>query len=35
MPDYEVYYTDTDSIFVSKPLPDELIGDGLGQIKMS
>lgn len=30
---YEVYYTDTDSIFVNKALPDEMIGDGLGQMK--
>ena len=33
MPGYEVYYTDTDSIFVNKPLPTEMIGDGLGQMK--
>nr|YP_009059706.1 DNA polymerase family B [Parasitella parasitica]AIO05756.1 DNA polymerase family B [Parasitella parasitica] len=26
-------YTDTDSIFLSKPLPNHLIGDGLGQFK--
>ena len=28
-----IYYFDTDSLFVNKPLPDYLIGDGLGQLK--
>lgn len=27
------FYTDTDSIFTSKPLPDSMIGTGLGQFK--
>lgn len=31
--DNDAYYTDTDSIFLSKPLPDEMIGDELGQMK--
>ena len=29
----KIYYTDTDSIFVDKPLPDYLIGDNLGLYK--
>lgn len=33
MPGYEVYYTDTDSIFVNKPHSTEMVGDGLGQMK--
>jgi len=28
-----LYYTDTDSIFVDKELPDYLIGNELGQLK--
>jgi hypothetical protein len=32
-PDFDVYYTDTDSIFTDKPLPDHLVGDNLGQMK--
>jgi hypothetical protein len=32
-PDFEVLYTDTDSIFTNKPLPKHLVGDGLGQMK--
>ena len=31
--DINVYYSDTDSIFVDKPLPDHLIGKELGQMK--
>jgi hypothetical protein len=29
----KLYYTDTDSIFVDKELPQELIGSDLGQLK--
>ena len=29
----EVFYTDTDSIFVNKPLPDYLVGTELGLMK--
>lgn len=29
----KVYYTDTDSIFTDKPIPEYLIGDGLGMFK--
>jgi hypothetical protein len=29
----KIYYTDTDSIFTDKPLPDYLIGNDLGQFK--
>jgi hypothetical protein len=32
-PNFDVLYTDTDSIFTNKPLPDHLVGDGLGQMK--
>lgn len=32
-PDFDVYYTDTDSIFTDKPLPSQLVGDALGQMK--
>lgn len=28
-----VCYTDTDSVFTTMPLPDHLVGDGLGQMK--
>ena len=31
--DYDCYYSDTDSIFISKPLPDNLIGSEIGQFK--
>jgi len=30
---YIIYYTDTDSIFINKPLPDHMIGNELGQMK--
>lgn len=30
----KVYYTDTDSIYVDKPLPEEFIGKELGQFKL-
>jgi hypothetical protein len=32
-PDYDIYYTDTDSIFTNKPLPNDLIGDDIGEMK--
>jgi hypothetical protein len=32
-PTYIVYYTDTDSIFINKPLPDYLVGESLGLMK--
>ena len=32
-PSYNIFYTDTDSIFINKPLPDYLIGDGLDLMK--
>ena len=31
---YNVYYTDTDSIFTDKPLTESYIGKGLGQLKL-
>jgi hypothetical protein len=31
--DYSVYYTDTDSIILDKPLPANLVGKELGQMK--
>src|ERR1700721_2170316 len=33
-PDFELYYTDTDSAYINKPLPDHLVGSGLGQMKL-
>lgn len=33
-PDYKLYYTDTDSYFTNKPLPDYLIGNNFGQFKL-
>jgi len=32
--DYNLYYTDTDSIFIDKPLPDSLLGNDIGQFKL-
>ena len=32
-PSYKIYYTDTDSIFLNKPLPDYLVGESLGLMK--
>jgi hypothetical protein len=32
-PNFEIYYTDTDSIFTNKPLPDYMVGNALGQMK--
>jgi hypothetical protein len=31
--DYDVMYSDTDSIFTYQPLPADLIGPGIGQLK--
>jgi hypothetical protein len=31
---YKVFYSDTDSIDLDKPLPDELVGEELGQMKL-
>lgn len=33
LPDIDIYYTDTDSIFVNKPLSDNFIGKDLGLMK--
>lgn len=34
-PDYNLYYSDTDSIYIDKPLPDNLISDTeLGKLKL-
>ena len=30
---YKLYYTDTDSAFFDKPLPDNMVGDELGSCK--
>jgi hypothetical protein len=32
-PDFNLYYTDTDSIFIDKDLPDTMVGNELGQFK--
>jgi hypothetical protein len=32
-PDFEVYYTDTDSLFTNRPIPSYLVGKELGQMK--
>lgn len=34
MDGYELYYSDTDSIDINKPLPDEYVGEELGQLKL-
>jgi hypothetical protein len=31
---YNCYNTDTDSLFTDTPLPEELVGDELGQFKL-
>lgn len=33
-PDFKLYYSDTDSIVINKPLPDNMIGSALGQVKL-
>jgi len=32
--DYNLYYSDTDSVVIDKPLPDYLVGNNLGQLKL-
>jgi hypothetical protein len=32
--DFDLYYTDTDSIVINKPLPAEMVGSNLGQFKL-
>ena len=32
--DFDLYYTDTDSIIINKPLPSTLVGSALGQFKL-
>jgi hypothetical protein len=34
LPGVEVYYTDTDSLVCSSPLPSEVVGGALGQFKL-
>lgn len=34
LPGYKVYYTDTDSVFLDKPLPDYMISNELGKMKL-
>jgi DNA polymerase elongation subunit (family B) len=31
---FDLYYTDTDSIVINKPLPSEMVGSALGQFKL-
>ncbi|OAX30510.1 hypothetical protein K503DRAFT_705180, partial [Rhizopogon vinicolor AM-OR11-026] len=33
-PNYKLYYSDTDSIIIDKPLSDDKIGNNLGQVKL-
>lgn len=33
-PNFKLYYTDTDSIVTNKPLPAEMVGSALGQVKL-
>lgn len=33
-PDYKLYYSDTDSTVTDRPLPDYMVGDKLGQMKL-
>jgi hypothetical protein len=33
LPGINVYYSDTDSLFIDKPLPAEMVGDELGKMK--
>jgi hypothetical protein len=32
--EFDLYYTDTDSIVINKPLPSEMVGSKLGQFKL-
>ena len=33
-PNFKLYYSDTDSAVTNKPLPDHMIGNALGQVKL-
>jgi hypothetical protein len=33
-PEFNLYYSDTDSIFINKPLPTDLVGNNFGQFKL-
>jgi hypothetical protein len=33
-PEFKNYYSDTDSIVTNKPLPDSMVGNALGQVKL-
>jgi DNA polymerase type B, organellar and viral len=33
-PDFELYYTDTDSAYIDRPLPDHMVGARLGEMKL-
>jgi hypothetical protein len=33
-PEFKIYYSDTDSIVTNKPLPDSMVGNALGQVKL-
>jgi len=33
LPGINVYYSDTDSLFIDKPLPNNMVGDDLGKMK--
>jgi hypothetical protein len=33
-PDFNLYYSDTDSVFTDKELPENMVGKGLGQVKL-
>jgi len=33
VPGFIIYYSDTDSLFLNKPLPSKMVGEELGQIK--
>jgi hypothetical protein len=33
-PDFKLYYSDTDSIVINKPLPSDMVGNALGQFKL-
>lgn len=32
--EFNLYYTDTDSIFIDRPLPEVLVTEGLGMMKL-
>jgi len=33
-PDFKLYYSDTDSVVINKPLPESMVGNNLGQLKL-